>query len=161
MAIALDLDTQYEFEVTAPFDDVFDLLSDVPLASSLHPTHEKTIDLGNGVYQWEMKKYGTEKIYMQTVYACQYTADRTTGVIAWTPVPGIGNASVEGFFKLTPQAQGTRVEAKIRSVATLPVPAFMKGLALQMVASENRKLNEKYINKLIERFRGGRMLRFK
>jgi hypothetical protein len=37
----------------------------------------------------------------------------------------------------------------------------MKGLALQMVASENRKLNEKYINKLIERFNGGRMLRFK
>lgn len=161
MSITLDLDTQYEFEVLAPYDDVFDFLSNVPLASSLHPTHEKTIDLGNGVYEWQMKRYGTEKIHVQTVYACAYSADRATGIIGWTPVPGIGNATVDGFFKLSSHAQGTHIQAKIHSAATLPVPAFMKGLVLQIVATENRKLNEKYIKNLIDRFGGGQLLRFK
>lgn len=160
MAVTLELDTEYAFEVSAPFDAVFDLLSDVPLASSLHPTHEKTVDLGNGVYQWEMKRFGTEKIHVQTVYACVYSADRSTGVISWKPVAGIGNAIVDGFFKLTPQEKSTHVEAKISSAATVPVPAFMKGLVMQFVATENKKLNEKYIKNLIERFGGGRMLRF-
>lgn len=160
MSITLDLDTQYEFEVLAPYDEVFDFLSDVPLASSLHPTHEKTIDLGGGVYEWQMKRYGTEKIHVQTVYACAYEADRTAGIISWKPVPGIGNATVNGFFKLFPYAEGTRVQARIHSAATLPVPAFMKGLVLQFVAAENKKLNEKYIKNVIDRFGGGRMVRF-
>lgn len=160
MSITLDLATQYEFEVSAPYDEVFGFLSDVPLASSLHPTHEQTIDLGGGVYEWKMKRYGTEKIHVQTVYACLYTSDHASGLIRWTPVAGIGNATVDGFFRLAPQSHGTRVEARINSAATLPVPAFMKGLVLQIVATENRKLNEKYIKNIIDRFGGGRMLRF-
>ncbi len=160
MSITLELDTRYAFELSAPVDVVFDGLSDIPWASSLHPTHARTLDLGDGVYQWEMKRYGTEKIHIQTIYACRYTADKASGLIRWTPVAEIGNAKVEGFFKLTPSGEMTHVEVQITSMATLPVPALMKGLAMKMVAAENRKLNEKYINNLIEHFGGGRMLRF-
>lgn len=159
MAISLDFDVQYTFEVTAEFDVVFDLLSNVPVASSLHPTLEKITDLGGGVYRWEMKKYGIEKIHMQTIYTCIYTSDREAGLVQWKPTSGEGNAVVDGYFKLTRRPQGTQVDAHIKSTVEMPIPAIMKKLVVQFVATENKKLNEKYIHNLIQQFGGGRMLR--
>lgn len=158
MSLQLDIESLYSFEVNASYEDVFNLLSDIPRASRLHPTLDKVVDLGNGVYRWEMKKYGTEKINIQTIYTCYYVADREAGSITWTPAPGDGNALVDGCFKLARLPQGTRVDAHIKSIATLPIPAFMKKLVIQVIANEGKKLNEKYINQLIQEFGGGRML---
>lgn len=159
MSISLELDFDYAFEVHASFDRVFELLSDVPRASALHPTLASIVDLGDGRYRWEMKRYGTEKIHVQTIYTCQYQACVEKHMISWEPVHGEGNALVSGHFKLTPLATGTRIDAYIKSAATLPVPNFMKGIALQFIAKESKKVNEKYITSLITEFGGGRTLR--
>lgn len=158
MSLALDLDFRYAFEVNASFDVVFDLLSDIPRTSRLHPTLEKIVDLGEGIYRWEMKKYGTEKVNVQTIYTCHYIADREAGTITWKPISGEGNAMVDGCFKLTRRLRGTLVDANIKSSATLPIPAIMEKLAIRFIANESKKLNEKYIGNLIQQFGGGRML---
>ncbi len=159
MSLSLDLDVKYAFEVNASYDEVFALLSDVPRASSLHPTLEKIVDLGGGQYRWIMKKYGIEKFNVQTIYTCHYVASHDAGTVTWTPVPGDGNALVEGCFNLTRKPLGTLVSAQISSTATLPIPAIMKKLVLQIISSENKKLNEQYIGNLIRCLGGGRILR--
>lgn len=158
MALTLDFNVQYSFEVDADYDAVFNLLADIPLASSFHPSLDKIVDLGNGYYRWEMKKIGVDKINMQTLYTCLYESDRQAGTIVWTPVPDEGNASVDGCFRVKRKEGLTQVESIINSTVTLPLPALMKKLVIQFVTTENRKLNEQYIRNLIQQFGGGRML---
>lgn len=159
MSLTLDFDVKYAFEVNALYDDVFALLSDVPRASGLHPTLEKIVDLGGGQYRWIMKKYGTEKINVQTIYTCHYISNYDAGTVTWKPVPGDGNALVDGCFSLTRRPLGTLVSAHINSSATLPIPAIMKKLVVQIISVENKKLNEQYIANLIQCLGGGRILR--
>lgn len=158
MSFDLDVDAKYSFEVIAPFEEVFALLSDIPRASQLHPTLDRIIDLGAGKYRWEMKKFGTERFNIQTIYSCNYIADREAGTITWKPISGEGNALVNGSFTLKRLSRGTQVDAYINSSATLPIPVIMKKLVYQFIVNESKKLNEKYISNLIQEFGGGRML---
>lgn len=158
MSFVLDIEARYAFEVNASFEEVFALLSDIPRASHLHPTLDRIIDLGGGKYRWEMKKFGTERFNIQTIYSCIYTADRQSGTITWKPLSGDGNALVDGSFTLKQLSQGTQVDACINSTATLPIPAVMKNLVYQFIVGESKKMNEKYIANLIREFGGGRML---
>ena len=52
MAITVDIDLGYEFNVKAPIKEVFDVLSDVPTSVSHFPKVDKLTDLGDGIYQW-------------------------------------------------------------------------------------------------------------
>lgn len=159
MSIDLNLATHYVFEVNASAETTFLLLSDISKASSLHPTLHSIKDMGKGIYRWEMKKYGAGKFHVQTVYTCQYYSDAVAGTVVWTPVEGEGNAQVSGSFIVKAQGKNAIVEANIEMNGALPLPAIMKKMALQMIASENRKLTEKYIANLMNELDGGRIIR--
>ena len=101
MTVSVDIDLGYEFAVKAPFKEVFDVLSDVPVSVSHFPKVDKLVDMGDGVYRWEMAKVGTAQVNIQTVYASKYVSDRKKGTVVWTPVKGVGNALVGGSWKIT------------------------------------------------------------
>ena len=61
MAINVDIDLAYEFEVKAKAAEVFAVLSDVPTSVSHFPKVDKLTDMGDGVYKWEMKKWGLRR----------------------------------------------------------------------------------------------------
>ena len=67
MSISVDIDLEYQFGVKAPAKDVMALLSDVPASVSHFPKVDKLVDLGDGVYRWEMQKVGTAQVKLQTV----------------------------------------------------------------------------------------------
>ena len=94
MTVSVDIDLGYEFAVKAPFKDVFDVLSDVPVSVSHFPKVDKLVDMGDGVYRWEMAKVGTAQVNIQTVYASKYTSNKAKGTVVWKPVPGVGNEDV-------------------------------------------------------------------
>jgi carbon monoxide dehydrogenase subunit G len=154
MAIAVPFDLGYEFEVKAPFKDVFDVLSDVPTSASHFPKVDKLVDLGGGAYRWELAKVGTEKINIQTIYASKYVSDRKKGMVTWTPVEGVGNASISGSWKVTDKKASTRVVLKLDGILNVPGPALMKPVVAPFIVAENEKLVEKYIDNLIARFGG-------
>jgi hypothetical protein len=70
MAFTVNIDLGYEFAVRAPYQTVFDLLSDVAQSASHFPRLDHLVDLGDGVYRWEMAKIGIAKYALQTVYTC-------------------------------------------------------------------------------------------
>ena len=154
MTVSVDIDLGYEFAVKAPFKDVFDVLSDVPESVSHFPKVDKLVDMGDGVYRWEMAKVGTAQVNIQTVYASKYVSDRKKGSVVWTPVKGVGNALVGGSWKITDAKKSTALEFKVSGTVTVALPGLMKMIVVPVVQGEFEKLVEKYIDNLIKRFGG-------
>lgn len=155
MAVSVNIELGYEFEVKAKADEVFAVLADVPTSVSHFPKVEKLTDMGDGVYKWEMQKVGTAQVNIQTVYASKYVSDKAKGTVKWTPVKGVGNAQVGGSWKITDnKGKSTKVVLKIEGVVEVPLPGLMKMVVEPVVAGEFEKLVEKYIDNLIKRFGG-------
>ncbi|MFY7854797.1 MAG: SRPBCC family protein [Rubrivivax sp.] len=154
MGVSVDIDLGYEFTVKAPFADDFDVLSDVPTSVSHFPKVDKLVDLGDGVYRWEMQKVGTAQVNLQTVYASKYVSDRKKGTVTWTPVKDVGNAQVSGSWKITDKKGSTAVVLKIKGTVDTPLPGLMKMVVVPVVQGEFEKLVEKYVDNLIKRFGG-------
>ena len=154
MAVTVNIDLGYEFEVKAKYDDVFALLSDVPASVANFPKVEKLTDMGDGVYKWEMEKVGTKEVGIQTVYASKYKSDKAKGTVVWTPVKGVGNALVGGHWKIKDNKKSTLIELKTAGEVTVPLPALMKMIVQPVVEGEFEKLVDKYIANLIKKFGG-------
>jgi carbon monoxide dehydrogenase subunit G len=154
MAVTVNIDLGYEFEVKAKAAEVFEVLSDVPTSVSHFPKVDQLTELGEGVYKWEMEKVGTAQVNIRTVYASKYVSDRARGTVVWTPVKGIGNALVGGHWKIKDNKKSTAIELKIDGEITLPLPGLMKMVVAPVVESEFEKVVDKYIANLIKRFGG-------
>jgi carbon monoxide dehydrogenase subunit G len=154
MTVTVEIDLGYEFAVKAPYKEVFDLLSDVPTSVSHFPKVDQLVDLGGGVYRWEMAKVGTAQVNIQTVYASKYVSNRAKGSVVWTPVPGEGNALVGGSWKITEGKKSTALEFKVQGSVNVPLPGLMKMVVVPVVKGEFEKLIEKYIDNLIKKFGG-------
>ncbi len=154
MAVSVAIDLGYEFTVKAAMKEVFDVLSDVPTSASFFPKVDQLVDLGGGVYRWEMEKVGTAQVNIQTVYASKYVSDRKKGTVIWIPVKGEGNALVSGSWKLSEAKKGTALELKIEGTVDVPLPGLMKMVVVPVVKGEFEKLVEKYIDNLIKKFGG-------
>ena len=154
MAVSVDIDLGYEFTVKAPFDEVFDLLADVPTSVSHFPKVDQLVDMGKGTYRWEMQKVGTAQVNIQTVYASQYVADKKKGTVVWTPVKGVGNALVGGSWKIAKAKKGTALELKIAGTVEVPLPGLMKMVVVPVVKNEFEGLVDQYIENLVKRFGG-------
>ena len=154
MAVTVNIDLGYEFEVKAKAAEVFEVLSDVPASVSHFPKVDKLTDMGDGVYKWEMEKVGTAQVNIQTVYASKYTSNKAKGTVVWKPVPGVGNALVGGSWNITDNKKSTALELKITGEITLPLPGLMKMVVAPVVEGEFEKLVDKYIANLIKKFGG-------
>ncbi len=154
MTVAVDIDVAYEFAVKAPFAQVFALLSDVPASVSHFPNVQQLVDMGRGVYRWEMEPVGTAQVHIQTVYASQYTSNKAKGTVVWTPVAGIGNAQVGGSWKIVKQKGSTALTLAVKGTVVTPAPAVTALVVEPVVRAEFERLIEAYIDELIEVFGG-------
>lgn len=158
MAITVKIDLGYEFNVKAKAAEVFEVLSDVPTSVSHFPKVDQLVDMGGGVYRWEMEKVGTAQVNIQTVYACKYVskwdAAKGVGTVKWTPVKGVGNALVSGSWDISDHKKHTAVALAIQGDIEVPLPGLMKMVVVPVVEGEFEKLVEKYIANLIKRFGG-------
>ena len=154
MTIHVNIELGYEFAVKAPASEVFGVLSDVPTSASHFPKVHKLVDLGAGVYRWEMEKIGLSQINLQTVYASKYVSNKAKGTVVWTPVKGEGNALVSGSWHITDKKKSTNLVLKIDGDLSIPLPGLMKMVIAPVVESEFEKMVEKYIDNLTKRFGG-------
>ncbi len=154
MAITVEINLGYEFDVKAKASEVFAVLSDVPTSASHFPKVDQLVDLGDNTYRWEMEKIGIASITLQTVYASKYTSNKAKGTVNWTPVEGEGNALVAGSWKITDNKKSTNVVLEIQGELTLPLPGLMKMVAAPVAEAEFEKMVEQYIDNLTQHFGG-------
>lgn len=157
MAFILEFNESNSFVLQSSYDDVFNVLSDVPKAMSFHPAVHELEDLGNERYRLAMKKAGTKKHYHQTVYTCDYTSSKDDGRVVWKPVREDGNAWVDGSFSIVDNGNSCEVTMDVISEMTVPLPSLMKSLAYKIARSETDKMTKVYIDNLIEAFRSGKV----
>jgi carbon monoxide dehydrogenase subunit G len=154
MAITVEIDLGFEFDVKAKADEVFDVLSDVPTSASHFPKVDALVDLGGGRYRWEMEKIGVGSVQLQTIYASKYVSNRANGSVVWTPVAGEGNALVSGSWQIKGGKKSTNLVLQIQGKLDLPLPGLMKMVVAPLVESEFEKMVEQYIANLTQRFGG-------
>lgn len=154
MAITVEIDLGFEFDVKAKADEVFDVLSDVPTSASHFPKVDALVDLGGGRYRWEMEKIGVGSVQLQTIYASKYVSNRDNGSVVWTPVAGEGNALVSGSWQIKGGKKSTNLVLQIQGKLDLPLPGLMKMVVAPLVESEFEKMVEQYIANLTKRFGG-------
>jgi carbon monoxide dehydrogenase subunit G len=155
MTMNVKIDLGYEFDVKALAADVFAVLSDVPISASFFPKVDKLVDLGDGVYRWEMDKIGVASINLQTIYACKYTSNKAKGIVTWSPIKSEGNALVSGSWTIRDnKKKSTNLVLQINGDLEIPLPSLMKMVVSPIVEAEFEKMVEKYISNLTKHFGG-------
>ncbi|MCS5563940.1 SRPBCC family protein [Marinobacter qingdaonensis] len=149
MAITVSIELNRELELPAGYDEVFELLADVPRSASHFPKVHKLEDLGDNTYRWEMEKVGVDKHAIQSIYACKYQSDKEAGRITWEPVKGEGNGVVRGSWTLKAKGDSVTV-AKFQTSAelTVPLPSLLKLAISPVIKHEFNSLVDTYMNNL-------------
>ncbi len=149
MAFTVSIELNREIELSASYDEAFELLSDVPRSVSHFPKLHELVDLGENRYRWEMEKIGVDKYSIQTAYACKYESDRNAGKITWVPVPGEGNGIVSGSWTLTSvDEHTTRARFQTSAELSLPLPGLLKLAISPVVKHEFNALVDTYMSNL-------------
>jgi carbon monoxide dehydrogenase subunit G len=154
LAITVSIDLGFEFDVKAKAAEVFEVLSDVPTSASHFPKVDQLVDLGAGVYRWEMEKIGIGSANIQTIYASKYVSNKSKGTVVWKPVKGEGNALVSGSWTIKDNKKSTNIILEVQGELNLPLPGLMKMMVAPIVEAEFEKLTEQYIANLTKRFGG-------
>ncbi|MDX1598987.1 MAG: SRPBCC family protein [Marinobacter sp.] len=153
MAITVSIELNRELDIPGSYDDVFDLLADVPRSASHFPKVDKLVDLGDNAYRWEMEKVGVDKHAIQSVYACKYAADKSNGRITWEPVKGEGNGVVRGSWTITSKGDSvTAVKFQTKAELTVPLPGMLKLAISPVIKHEFNSLVDTYMNNLKKAF---------
>jgi len=153
VAISVSIELNRDIELPAGYDEVFDLLADVPRSVSHFPKVHSLAELGDNCYRWEMEKIGVDKHAIQSVYACRYTADRDAGRIVWEPVPDVGNGVVRGSWTLEAKGDGvTAARFQTSAELTLPLPSLLRLAISPVVKHEFNSLVDTYMNNLKQAF---------
>lgn len=111
--------------LAAPLERVYALVADVPRLAPCFPPLEQLVHRAPDVFEWHLKPMGPPKFALAAVYGCRYTFDAQARTGRWEPVPGIGNALVEGHWRLAPDGDGTRIEVVNAMTLELPLPGFV------------------------------------
>lgn len=153
MAITVSIELNRELDIPGSYDDVFDLLADVPRSASHFPKVDKLVDLGDNAYRWEMEKVGVDKHAIQSVYACKYSADKSGGRITWEPVKGEGNGVVRGSWTITSKGDSaTAVKFQTSAELTVPLPGMLKLAISPVIKHEFNSLVDSYMSNLKKAF---------
>jgi carbon monoxide dehydrogenase subunit G len=148
MAVKISIEVSRTFAVTANFDRVFNLLSDVPESASYFPRVDTLIDLGDNCYRWEMRKIGIDRHSIQTIYACRYVSSRVNGTVVWAAIASEGNGLVNGSWNLTESAEGVVCKFHTTGNLRLPLPRLIKLAISPIVKHEFNALVNTYVNNL-------------
>jgi carbon monoxide dehydrogenase subunit G len=153
MSFTATIDVSKRFETPASPDKVFGLLCDVPRSASHFPDVEKLEPLGGNTFRWTMEKIAIgDHTLQQTIYACTYRSDPASMTVDWEPVDGVGNARVEGGWRLEPAAAGTGVQLRTRGVLTVDFPGFLQFLLAPLIEMAFAQKIDRYLSNLKDTF---------
>ncbi|NTU57413.1 MAG: SRPBCC family protein [Chlorobiaceae bacterium] len=151
MSFTVTISVSKDFETQASPEQVFALLADVPRSASHFPDVEKLEDMGGNVFRWTMEKIGIgDHTLQQTIYACTYLSDNELMKVDWVPLEGVGNARVEGGWRINPLSSGTRVYLKTRGELVVDMPGFLQFLLAPLIEMAFAQKIDRYVTNLQE-----------
>ncbi len=160
MPVKINVDIEKNFEVECPYEKVFGVLADVPLSVSHFPKVDQLVDVdGEGTYQWEMEKMGTQRYSLQVIYASKYINDKDEGWVQWTPVDGVGNVLAEGSWNIEAIDENhTHIDFTTKIIFNLPFPSLAKIVVAPFTKTEFKWEIDAYLKNLGETFNSGMVI---
>lgn len=128
--------------VPASADDIVARLSDIPWTLSHFPKLKPVTALKPGQYRWDLETIGAAGVEHDVSFATTFDIDVEHHRIAFTEVPGVGNASVSGQFTVQEEAGQTRLmlevsgtlrDIRVPMLLRAPAKPFIKKLFEDMV----------------------------
>jgi carbon monoxide dehydrogenase subunit G len=151
MSFTVTIAVSKNFESQASPDKVFALLADVPKSASHFPDVEKLEDMGGNTFRWTMEKIGIgDRTLQQTIYASTYRSDSSSMTVDWVPVDGVGNARVDGGWRLTPSSAGTKVLLNTKGELTVDFPGFLQFLLSPLIEMAFAQKIDQYVSNIQE-----------
>ncbi|MFN3597677.1 MAG: SRPBCC family protein [Rubricoccaceae bacterium] len=130
-------------------------LADVPGWARLFPGVERVEAApayGPQAFRWTMAPQGPPGYQVRTEYVCRYTF--APDGVAWTPVPGEGNAQFRGGVALAPEGEAVRATLDLGATLELPVPAFARRLVQPALEAAFAALTDRFLSRLAEELSG-------
>lgn len=134
--------------VPAPYARVRPLLQDLEGTVRRFPKLRKLSRVGEMAYLWEMETIGSRvaSISHEVAYAAKYSVDLERGEMSWKPLPGYGNARIEGRFHLVDQGVDTRLSFRVwGELHNVPVPLMYRLLAPPFIQGKFTHLVDEFL----------------
>ncbi|HEX4871502.1 MAG TPA: hypothetical protein VFV27_04245 [Nevskiaceae bacterium] len=142
------LEIERSLRVDAPLDTARALLADLETTIGRFPKLRKLTRLGPDQYRWEMAVIGSRlaKIAHEVSYGAHYRIDAARGELSWTPLKGVGNASIEGRFRLEADGRQTRLSFSVKGeLREVPVPLMYRLLAPPFIQGKFAHLVDEFL----------------
>ena len=144
----INIEIERSIRVPAPYVKVQSLLQDLEGTIRRFPKLRKLSRIGDDSYLWEMETIGSRiaKIAHDVAYGARYSVDMRKGLLSWKPVPRQGNASIEGWFKLTDQGVDTQMTFRVwGELREVPVPLMYRLLAPPFIQGKFTHLVDEFL----------------
>ena len=151
MSVIIPISVVRDFTTSAPIQEVYEILADVPNSVSHFPKVEQLVTLGDNKYRWEMERMGTQNHYFQVRYVTRYTRSASEKWIRWTPISE-GNGSFSGCWELRREGNKTHLHFENKGHLQLPFPRILKRLVKPFVDKQFQDLLDQYIVNLQRTF---------
>ena len=132
MDIKIDVECALASEVSA--DQLLVVLSDLDATLKKFPKLKKLSKIDGQSYRIDIQTIGSSvaKIAHDASFGAKFAVDQKKAEMRWTPVPGVGNAQLEGCLrhegsKLTMRVKGEIKDVPVPLMYRLVAPAFIKG----------------------------------
>jgi carbon monoxide dehydrogenase subunit G len=153
----VDIEIERSLDVAAPYAEAEKLIRDVEGTIRRFPKLRRLTRLGENQYQWDMATIGSRiaKIAHEVSYGAHYSVDPKKGELSWKPLPKIGNASVEGIFRVARHGDKTRLSFRVRGeLRDVPVPLMYRLIAPAFIQGKFTALVDVFLAKTAEAIGG-------
>jgi carbon monoxide dehydrogenase subunit G len=146
--VKVNLEIARSLTVAAPYARVQPLLEDLEGTIQRFPKLRRLKKLGPNRYLWEMETIGSRlaKIAHEVSYGAAYTLDPSQGLLSWQPIPGQGNARIEGQFRLRGQGERTEISFAVQGeLYDVPVPLMYRLVAPPFIQGKFTSLVDRFL----------------
>lgn len=153
----VDIAIERSLDVPVPYAQAENLLRDLEGTLRRFPKLRKLIRLGENQYRWDMGTIGSRiaKIAHEVSYGAQYKIDLQKGELSWKPLPDVGNAEVEGSFRVAKTSSGSRLSFKVSGeLRDVPVPLMYRLIAPAFIQGKFTALVDAFLAKTAEAIGG-------
>jgi hypothetical protein len=137
--------------IAVPYARAREFLHDVPNTIRLFPRLKQLREIGKDAYLWEMDAIGSRvaRISHEVSFGAKFIVSIDKGLIQWKPIPGRGNAAIEGSWQLTPSGTQTHMLLRVwGELYKVPVPLMFRPVATPFIQGKFTALVERYFANL-------------
>ena len=123
--------------VAVDLERALQLADDIPATLRHFPGVRGIDQISPGVYHWKLGRLGPPAYKLPISFATRFKVDRAAGIIAFEPVPDVGNASIGGKILIRQLRPGTtEISVSVKGELRVPLSRLFSPVVQAVVSRE-------------------------